>query len=63
MALPDKKNPKRGEVWLVDFSPAIGSEIRDPHPAVIVSVDDLVVSPKKTNNRWGSVVLTAKLDT
>jgi mRNA interferase MazF len=29
----------------VDFSPAVGSEIRDPHSALIVSVDDLNKSP------------------
>jgi len=49
--LNDKKTPKRGDVWLVDFSPAIGSEIRDPHPALIVSVDDLNRSP------WGLIVV------
>jgi mRNA interferase MazF len=30
---------KRGEVWWVDFEPAIGSEIRKTRPAVIVSND------------------------
>ncbi len=30
---------KRGEVWWVDFEPAIGSEIRKQRPAVIVSND------------------------
>jgi len=35
----------------VDFSPAIGSEIKDPHPALIVSVDDLNKSP------WGLVIV------
>lgn len=49
--MTDKKMPKRGEVWLVDFSPAIGSEIRDPHPALIISVDDLNKSP------WGLIVV------
>jgi len=49
--LTDKKMPKRGEVWLVDFSPAIGSEIRDPHPALIISVDELNKSP------WGLIVV------
>ena len=47
----DKNTPKRGDVWVVDFSPAIGSEIRDPHPALIVSVDDLNRSP------WGLIVV------
>lgn len=30
---------KRGEVWWVDFDPAMGSEIRKTRPAVIVSND------------------------
>lgn len=30
---------KRGEVWRVEFDPAIGSEIRKTRPAVIVSND------------------------
>lgn len=30
---------KRGEVWWVDFEPAVGSEIRKQRPAVIVSND------------------------
>ena len=30
---------KRGEVWWVEFDPAVGSEIRKTHPAVIVSND------------------------
>ena len=29
----------RGDVWWVDFDPAIGSEIRNRRPAVIVSSD------------------------
>ena len=30
---------KRGEVWWVDFEPALGSEVRKTRPAVIVSND------------------------
>lgn len=30
---------RRGEVWWVEFDPAIGSEIRKTRPAVIVSND------------------------
>ena len=29
----------RGEVWWLEFDPALGSEIRKTHPAVIVSND------------------------
>lgn len=49
--MQNKAIPRRGEVWLVDFSPAVGSEIRDPHPALIVSVDDLNKSP------WGLIIV------
>ena len=31
--------PKRGEVWPVDFDPAVGAEIRKVRPAVVVSID------------------------
>ena len=31
--------PSRGEVWLVDFDPAAGAEIRKVRPALVVSVD------------------------
>lgn len=31
--------PRRGEVWLVDFDPAVGAEIRKLRPAVVISVD------------------------
>lgn len=40
-----EKPPKRGEIWLVDFNPSIGSEIQNLHPALIVSVDELNKSP------------------
>jgi mRNA interferase MazF len=30
---------RRGEVWLVDFDPAVGAEVRKIRPAIIVSVD------------------------
>lgn len=30
---------KRGEVWWVNFEPAVGGEIRKQRPAVIVSND------------------------
>jgi mRNA interferase MazF len=31
--------PARGEVWLIDFDPAVGAEIRKVRPAVVVSLD------------------------
>jgi mRNA interferase MazF len=33
--------PKRGEVWLVDFDPAVGTEIRKVRPALVISVDTI----------------------
>lgn len=30
---------RRGEVWWVDFEPAVGSEVRKTRPAIIVSND------------------------
>jgi mRNA interferase MazF len=31
--------PSRGEIWLVDFDPAVGAEIRKLRPALVVSLD------------------------
>jgi mRNA interferase MazF len=47
----NKEFPIRGEIWSVDFSPSIGSEIKEQHPALIVSVDELNKSP------WGLIVV------
>src|SRR5438270_8652703 len=33
--------PNRGEVWLVDFDPAVGAEIQKVRPALVVSVDSI----------------------
>jgi mRNA interferase MazF len=33
--------PKRGEIWLVDFDPSVGAEIRKPRPAVVVNLDSV----------------------
>lgn len=33
--------PNRGEIWLVDFDPAVGSEIRKIRPALVVSLDSI----------------------
>lgn len=39
MASPDASTPLRGEIWLVNFDPTIGTEIRKTRPAVVVSSD------------------------
>ena len=31
--------PRRGEIYFLDFSPAKGSEMRGPHPALIIQND------------------------
>ena len=41
------RNPKRGEIWRVDFNPTIGAEIRKQRPAVIISSDFLGKLPLK----------------
>ena len=35
----ERAQPRRGEIWRVDFDPTIGSEIRKTRPAVVVSSD------------------------
>ena len=35
------RTPRRGEIWLVDFEPAVGAEIRKVRPAVVLSQDVL----------------------
>lgn len=34
-------NPKRGEIWQVNFDPTVGHEIQKARPAVVISVDAL----------------------
>ena len=33
--------PSRGEVWIVDFDPAVGAEIQKVRPALVISVDSV----------------------
>ena len=39
--------PVRGEVWLVNFDPTVGAEIRKTRPAVVVSSDGVGRLPVK----------------
>src|SRR5688572_16939131 len=35
------RTPNRGEVWMLDFDPAVGAEIRKLRPALVVSVNSV----------------------
>lgn len=37
--------PKRGEVWLVNFDPTIGAEIKKTRPVVVISIDPIRALP------------------
>jgi mRNA interferase MazF len=39
--------PKRGEIWLANFDPTVGSEIRKIRPAVVISSDAVGKLPVK----------------
>jgi len=33
--------PNRGEIWLVDFDPAVGAEIRKARPAPVINLNSI----------------------
>lgn len=39
--------PKYSEIWLVDFEPQIGTEIKKIRPAIVVSIDAMGVLPTR----------------
>jgi len=43
----NEPNPKRGEVWTVDFDPTRGAEIQKQRPAVVISSDFIGKLPLK----------------
>ncbi len=42
-----RESPQRGEIWLVNLDPTIGSEIRKVRPAVVVSSNTIGRLPLK----------------
>ncbi len=61
--------PRRGEIWLVDFDPTVGSEIAKRRPAVVVSDDTIgklplriVVPVTDWKEHYVSIVWFTKLD-
>jgi mRNA interferase MazF len=55
---------KRGEVWLVNLDPTVGSEIQKTRPCVVISPPEMndylrtaIVAPMTTGNRPASFVL------
>lgn len=41
------KKPARGEIWIVNFDPTVGAEIKKKRPAVIISSDAVGILPVK----------------
>lgn len=40
-------SPSRGEIWMVNFDPTIGAEIKKIRPALLLSINSLGVLPLK----------------
>lgn len=40
-------DPKRGEIWLVNFDPTIGAEMKKTRPAIVLSSDQIGRLPLK----------------
>lgn len=47
------RGPKRGDVWLVNFDPTLGAEIRKTRPAVVLQND--------VANRWSPITIVAAM--
>ena len=43
LSIESALSPKRGEIWRIQFDPALGDEIRKTRPAVVVSDPELGV--------------------
>lgn len=47
------KQPKRGEIYFLDFSPSKGREMKGPHPAIVIQND--------VGNKAGSLTIVAAI--
>jgi len=47
------KRPRRGEVYLVNFAPTIGAEVKKTRPAVVIQND--------IGNRWSPITIVAAM--
>jgi mRNA interferase MazF len=47
------KRPRRGEVYLVNFDPTIGAEVKKTRPAVVTQND--------IGNRWSPITIVAAM--
>lgn len=47
------KQPKRGEIYFLDFSPSKGKEMKGPHPALVIQND--------IANKVGSLMIVAAI--
>ena len=47
LSSPNPGLPQRGEIWLVNFDPTVGSEMQKTRPAVVVSSDAIGRLPIK----------------
>jgi mRNA interferase MazF len=45
--MTSSNSPQRGEVWLVNFDPTLGTEIKKIRPAVVISSNNIGVLPIK----------------
>ncbi len=45
--MSNNNSPKRGEIWLTNFDPTIGAEIKKVRPAIIISSDGIGKLPIK----------------
>jgi len=49
----EKDWPKRGEVWLINFDPTVGAEIKKTRPALILQND--------ISNRFSAIIIAAAI--